>query len=341
MPPSPNLYQYLMGSLSFVVEANSSTRYMLINTPNTFHTVSPFLVQKLLTSCIGEIQNVKKLRSGDLLVQVDSKQASVISKLTHLGTFPVETSFHKTLNVSRGVLSKPDFIHVTEAEFLEELRDQNVCAARRINIRRDGRLIPTQHVVLTFQTPVLPKYIKAGYINCKLRPYIPNPLRCFKCQRYGHSQQSCRGTDPVCGKCAESGHETNVCTSDTFKCRNCSGPHASSSKSCRTWIFEKEVIAVKIKRNVTFPEARQIVKDRTPKVGVSYSSTVQMQPKISNNTSEINSMQLPVSIPLSTLTSKFFTVPTATTSMKNNSPKKSKQPTPSTSKTDIVKNKKN
>ncbi|GBN35273.1 hypothetical protein AVEN_35996-1 [Araneus ventricosus] len=219
------------------------------------------------------------------IVQVDSKHASVISKLTHLGTFPVETPFHKTLNVSRGVLSNPDFIHVTRAELLEELRDQNVCAARRINIRRDGRLIPTQHVVLTFQTPVLPKSIKAGYINCKLRPYIPNPLRRFKCQRYGHSQQSCRGTNTVCGKCAESGHEINVCTSDTFKCRNCSGPHAASSKSCPTWIFEKEVIAVKIKKNITFPEARQIVKDRTPEVGISYSSTVQMQPKLGNNAS--------------------------------------------------------
>ncbi|GBL78382.1 hypothetical protein AVEN_42900-1 [Araneus ventricosus] len=314
MPSSPNLYQCLMGFLSFVVEANSSTRYMLISTPNTFHTVSPFLVQKLLTSCIGELQNVKKLRSGDLLVQVDSKQASVINKLTNLGTFPVGTSFHKTLNVSRDVLSNPDFIHVTEAEFLEELRDQN--------------------------TPVLPKSIKAGYINCKLRPHIPNPLRCFKSQRYGHSQQSCRGTDPVCGKCSESGHEINVYTSDTFKCRNCSGPHAASSKSCPTRIFEKEVIAFKMKRNITFPEAREIVKDRTPKIGVSYSSTVQMQPKISNNTSKINSLQLLVSIPLSTLPSKFFTSPTSTTSMKNNSPKKSTQPTPSYSKTDNEKNKK-
>ncbi|GBM62940.1 hypothetical protein AVEN_261996-1 [Araneus ventricosus] len=118
-----------------------------------------------------------------------------------------------------------------------------------------------------------------------------------------------------------SGHEINVCTSDNFKCRNCFGFHAASSQSCPTWIFEKEVIAVKMKRNITFPEARQIVKDRTPKVGVSYSSTVQIQPKISN-TSEINSLQLPVSITLSTLLSKFFTTPTSTTSMKNNSPKK-------------------
>ncbi|GBM34249.1 hypothetical protein AVEN_60589-1 [Araneus ventricosus] len=191
---------------SFVVEANSSTRYRLINTPNTFHTVSPFLVQKLLTSCIGEIQNVKKLRSDTGIAKIHKSRV------------------HKLQTSS--------------------------------------------------------KYSQS--------------LRCFKCQRYGHFQQSCRGTNPVCGKCAESGHEINVCTSDTFKCRNCSGPHAASSKSCPTWIFEKEVIAVKIKRNITFPEARQIVKDRTPKVGVSYSSTVQMQPKISNNTSEINSLQLPV-----------------------------------------------
>ncbi|GBM12056.1 hypothetical protein AVEN_245462-1 [Araneus ventricosus] len=94
-----------------------------------------------------------------------------------------------------------------------------------------------------------------------------------------------------------------------------------------------------MKWNITFPEAGQIVKDRTPKVGVSYSSTVQMQPKISNNTSEIYNLQLPVSIPLSTLPSKFFTAPTATTSLKNNSPKNSAQPTPSNFKTDIVKNK--
>ncbi|GBM72092.1 hypothetical protein AVEN_266507-1 [Araneus ventricosus] len=39
MPSDLNLDQCLMDSLSFVVEANSYTLYMLINTPNTFHTV--------------------------------------------------------------------------------------------------------------------------------------------------------------------------------------------------------------------------------------------------------------------------------------------------------------
>ncbi|KAF8789549.1 hypothetical protein HNY73_007480 [Argiope bruennichi] len=149
--------------------------------------------------------------------------------------------------------------------FDEELRDQNVCAARRINIRRGDRLVPTQHVVLTFQKPVLPKSIKGGYINCKIRQYIPNPLRYFKCQRYGYLQTS---------KSAESGHEMNACTSDILKCANCSGSHAAFSKSCPKWIVEKEIISINIKKNITFPEARKKVNDRTPKVGVSYSSTV-------------------------------------------------------------------
>ncbi|GBN57484.1 hypothetical protein AVEN_157650-1 [Araneus ventricosus] len=67
--------------------------------------------------------------------------------------------------------------------------------------------------------------------------------------------------------------------------------------------FLKTFTAVKMKRNITFPAARQIVKDRTSKVTVSYSSRVQMKPQISNsnNTREINGLQLPVSISLSTL----------------------------------------
>ncbi|XP_055924689.1 uncharacterized protein LOC129956772 [Argiope bruennichi] len=274
MPPDPNHYQCSMGSFSNVVEAKSTTRYMVIHTPSTFNSISPFLINKLILSAIGEVQNIKKLRSGDLLLQVSEKQALQISKMTTLGSFPIQVSYHKTMNMSRGVLSEPDFIGVSEAEFLEELRDRNVCAARRINIRRGDRLVPTQHVVLTFQTPVLPKTIKGGYINCKIRPYIPNPLRCFKCQRYGHSQIGCRSNEHICGKCAESGHEMNAGTSDFLKCVNCSGSHAAFSKSCPKWILEKEIISIKIKNNITFPEARKIVNDRTPKVGVSYSSAL-------------------------------------------------------------------
>ena len=59
---------------------------------------------------------------------------------------------------------------------------------------------------LTLNSPTLPNRIKAAYLSCPVRPYIPNPLRCFQCQRYGHAKTSCRGS-VTCARCAEVGHE--------------------------------------------------------------------------------------------------------------------------------------
>ncbi|XP_055940895.1 uncharacterized protein LOC129971935 [Argiope bruennichi] len=222
------------------------------------------------------------MRSGDLLIQTKSKkQADTLSKLTTLGSWPIKVSLHKTLNFSRAVVSEQSLVQHSDTELVEELRSQGVCAARRIHVRRDGRLIPTKHVVLTFETPVLPKFIRAGYLRCNIRPYIPNPLRCYQCQRYGHSRQSCRGK-MVCGKCSSLDHETNTCDSEILKCPNCACAHAASSKFCPKWQMEKEILAIKIKNNITFKEARQIVNDRMPKSGVSYSSLLKSKPENTN-----------------------------------------------------------
>ncbi|GFU66286.1 uncharacterized protein TNCV_464661 [Trichonephila clavipes] len=58
-------------------------------------------------------------------------------------------------------------------------------------------------------SPTLPQTIKAGYLNCKIRPYIPNHLRCFKCQKFGHSQTACGG-QLTCSRCASVGHVPQI-----------------------------------------------------------------------------------------------------------------------------------
>ncbi|GBN34721.1 hypothetical protein AVEN_209368-1 [Araneus ventricosus] len=105
--------------------------------------------------------------------------------------------------------------------------------------------------------PRLPEYIKAGYVRCSVRPYIPNPLRCFKCQRFGHSKTSCRGT-LICARCAVADHENTDCIA-VEKCVNCQGKHTSFSRSCPKWKVEKQIVATKFK-NISFPEARRLVK---------------------------------------------------------------------------------
>ncbi|GFX25510.1 RNase H domain-containing protein [Trichonephila clavipes] len=82
-----------------------------------------------------------------------------------------------------GVFSEPDLLSTPDAEILEGFSDQGVIQVRRITRKRDSKIIPTKHIILTFNKPKLPTTVKAGYLNCKICPYIPNLLRCFKCQR--------------------------------------------------------------------------------------------------------------------------------------------------------------
>jgi len=103
-----------------------------------------------------------------------------------------------------------------------------------------------------------PAHINVGYLRVKVDRYIglPNPLRCFKCQKFGHSSRLCRN-DAVCHRCG--GKHTEENCNNAAKCINCSGPHGASSRECPVWLREKEVQRVKAEKNISFPEARQIV----------------------------------------------------------------------------------
>ncbi|GFU91387.1 uncharacterized protein TNCV_2541551 [Trichonephila clavipes] len=215
---------------------------------------SPFAIQKAIQGIGGEPKSVKKLRSGDLLIETVSalQTNSFLLAKTFLDC-PLTASPHQSLNSSRGVISEPDLICTPEAEILEGFSGQGVIQVRRITIKKDAEVIPTKHLILTFNNPKLPTTIKAGYLNCKIRPYIPNPLRCFKCQRFGHSQTSCRG-QLTCSRCASVGHSSTDCTLE-LKCFNCSQSHSSDSKLCPKWKIEKQIQEIKTNNNISYQEA--------------------------------------------------------------------------------------
>ncbi|GBL78415.1 hypothetical protein AVEN_42921-1 [Araneus ventricosus] len=224
----------------FMIKRNSTAN-------ETFHTVSPFLVEKAITKTVGELKSTKKLRSGDLLVEVHSrKQSQQIVKLKNFSNIPISVSPHASLNSSKGIITCGELLNVATEEILKELQGQGVSHVRRISIRRDGQLLNTKHLVLTFDSAKLPEQIKAEYMRLSVRAYIPNPFRCFKCQRFGHSKTSCRGT-LTCARCAEVGHDSSQCTA-AEKCVNCKNAHTSFSRTCSVWKLEKEIITTKIKK---------------------------------------------------------------------------------------------
>ncbi|GFX25032.1 RNA-directed DNA polymerase from mobile element jockey [Trichonephila clavipes] len=192
--------------------------------------------------------------TGRLILQF--KQSHFLLAKSFLDS-PVNISPHKSLNTSRGVVSEPDLLTTPEAEILDGFSDQGDTGQKN---NKKIIVIPTKHLILTFNSPTLPKTIKTGYLNCKIRLHIPNPLLCFKCQRFGHSQTACRGQS-TCSRYASVGHAFSDCNLEQ-KCVNCSQPHSADSKLCPKWKIERDPNHEN-KQNISYVEARKLIVPQT------------------------------------------------------------------------------
>ena len=103
-------------------------------------------------------------------------------------------------------------------------------------------------------------------------PYIPNPLRCYACQVFGHHENKCH-REEICANCGQSKHSADETDcKGPAKCFNFKEDHPANSKQCQAWHTEKEILKVKYTRNISFPEARKIFESYTAAPGKSYAS---------------------------------------------------------------------
>lgn len=242
--------------------------------------LSPFVIQKVVQSIAGEPENIKKLyRSHQLLIEVSKKaHAENLLRAQTFHDMEVRVYPHASLNSSKGVIRCSELVNCSEEEILEGTKSQGVTAVKRFKIKRNGQFKNTNTFVFTFNTPVLPKTVKVAYFRVDVEIYIPNPLRCHNCQKYGHHEDRCT-KDPVCPKCGQiTGHLASTCRSEA-NCVNCGDKHSADSKECPIWHKEKEILRVKFTRNISFIEARRIVENQTPIPGVSYASITQSSMK--------------------------------------------------------------
>ena len=77
--------------------------------------------------------------------------------------------------------------NVSELEIRDELRNQAVLAVHRVTVTKNGEVISTSTLFLTFNSPDLPREIKLGYLRVKVDMFVPNPLTYFNCNGLGHT----------------------------------------------------------------------------------------------------------------------------------------------------------
>lgn len=225
--------------------------------------LSIFGLQKYLICALGEVKSAKKLRNGSVLIEVFSKgqaEKALAMKVwlgASLNEIPVRVTPHRSLNSSKGVIRCRDLRDSSDEEVLEALQPEGVTNVKHIMTKRNGTLQPTNTFVLTFAKPSPPKSVKAAYLHIPVEPFIPNPLRCYNCQKFGHGKTSCQHV-LVCARCGKEGHADADCHDDETRCVNCSGSHPAYSKECPEWAKQHAIIKIKTERNISFTEAKQL-----------------------------------------------------------------------------------
>ena len=267
--------------------------YISSTPPQLLNSLNGFVVKRVLSKELGNNHKCTRLRSGTLRVEIENvNQARTLKKMKTIHSVEVVTTVPFSSNTVKGVVTHYDFGRMTEDEIVEEMEHLDVVACRKFykTDRQTRRRIDTNTVCLTFAKTTLPDSICVGYEPRKVRPFVPRPIRCNKCQSYGHSEFACRSKTPICMRCASNTHQITDCQAAEAKCAACEGPHRASDRTCPVWEKECAIIEVKTLQRLSYKEAKAKVEApalATPTPGVSYSSVV----KSSTNTSSTSQTQ--------------------------------------------------
>jgi len=139
-------------------------------------------------------------------------------------------------------------------ELLCENESNGVIRVRRVNAHAEGNTYPTKTIIVEFCEDVeRPDFITFGWREFEVHDFIPRPVRCFKCQMFGHTASRCKNSVPRCPRCAGQ-HTFENCNSNFVKCRNCGGDHSAAYKGCPKYGWVKENLKVAVHQNRPYSE---------------------------------------------------------------------------------------
>ncbi|XP_049309063.1 uncharacterized protein LOC125777733 [Bactrocera dorsalis] len=276
---------------------------------DTLANVSPFLIKKVIDYTAGsEVETCKKLRNGNILIKTKNyNQAEKLVKLVSLSpTVHIEISEHTSLNLTKGVIHSNDLRGIKEEEILDELRNQNVTEVKKIlKEENNDSLKEIGLIILTFSSISLPTEMSIGYEKIKIRPYIPLPLRCKKCQRYGHIEKICKNAK-ICPNCANEFHTSE----DNAECVNIKSfvnckengiqtyNHNSYDQKCPIFVREKEIQVIITLEKVDRRKAISTYKERNQYSGPSYSAVTRNNSALYSQTQESPAQSSTVTKPI-------------------------------------------
>ena len=259
--------------------------------------INSLKIQKNIDSSIGRRVDVYK--SGNSL-RIECKNDAEVKELMKektIGEYSVNypkpyQKKDQLLTKERGIIFGVD-LEISEEEIKYETGAE---AVKRIIKKRGDQTITTEQVILCFEKE-MPSYVHIGYRKHRVDRYIPDPIRCYRCQKFGHRAPNCN-SKTKCSVCAGP-HSVNDCPeiqknteeSKERKCPNCSGNHPASYKGCPSYKTALQVTKIQFQgpTKMSYAEATKKMKASIPEIHLTKPPSEQSV----NNTTKINHPEKP------------------------------------------------
>ena len=226
-----------------------------------------FVMHHWFKGVSSEIKKIKSLKNGTYLVECPSERSSKLLTGRNGSIFmdrKMSVTPHRGLNRCKGKVSCFHLNCMSIAEIKKHLKSQGVIDAYRVSRRgrEAGERIPTSTYFLTFAMPKPPEKIEVGWEFVEVEKYVQAPMRCFKCQKFGHPKSRCKGAD-TCERCGYAAHDGNC--SHKPKCTHCKEEHAPTSRECPIYKKELAIQRLRAEKGISFVDAKKEIEEALKK----------------------------------------------------------------------------
>ena len=145
-----------------------------------------------------------------------------------------------------------------EAQSEVEIIDAKRMKKRETSDNGDVNYVDSEDIIITFKGTNYPSIVRIYYFEAKVSMYVPSPMQCTNCLRYGHLAKQCRGK-ARCPRCGD--HEKTKCTvpQTDISCIYCNDPHeATNKKLCKEFNRQKNIRKTMVFNNLSYYEARKL-----------------------------------------------------------------------------------
>ncbi|XP_059813909.1 uncharacterized protein LOC132385715 [Hypanus sabinus] len=225
--------------------------------------MNPFVLTTTLANKVGEIVFAKVLNDGNLLVRcANEEQLEKALKLKEIGKCKVEYTGRVGARNGgcKGVITGVP-MSINMEELKRNIKGGKVINVRRLKTTKEGMKKESETVLIESEEARVPSKVFLGFMSYPVRVYVPNPLRCYNCQRFGHIAKNCK-RQRRCARCGDV-HEYGKCgTGVQPKCCNCGGAHNVAYSGCEVMRREIKIQEIRVKRKITYAEAVRMSREQ-------------------------------------------------------------------------------